>query len=134
MEDYELAVQGKKSQKIKSIVIYSAITILTIVINIPVLIVTIEFVGNITAYLDNIFRIYPRYPAIFPHLWKLYSMLLMVNIFLLLMIEFVIVCLFRRRLNKFFKIDNLFTIKKILIFAITVVVVQFFFSLWLWLL
>ena len=130
---YIMERQNKKYQLRKSIMIYFVIVILTIIINIPVFIfATNDFIGNFTGSLNHYLRLCAIRPVIFPPIEKILSMCLMVNLFLLLIIEFVVVCLFHRRLNRFFRINNLFTVKKFFLLAIIIVGVQMIFSLWLW--
>jgi hypothetical protein len=126
--------RNKKNKRIKSIGIYFTVIVFTVITNIPIfLYVTWRLTTDVTNYLSaNISFLYVKKPIIFfEGLFKLLAIDFMLNLFLLLVIEFVVVCLFRKRLNKFFKIDNLFTIKKILLLAIAILVVQFIFSCWL---
>ena len=134
MDNYCMEQQeDKKKQHKKSIVIYSAIVLFTIIINVPIFtFITNEFVGNLTFYLNQYLKLYPIKPVIFPPILKIFSMCLIVNLFLLLVIEFVVVCLFRKRLNKFFKIDNLFTLKKFAWLVVIIISVQLIISCWMW--
>jgi magnesium-transporting ATPase (P-type) len=121
----------QKNKKIykKNIGIYFAIVIFTILINIPMfLYLSWHFITDIVNYLSaNISFLYVKKTIIFfEEFHKIMAIDFMVNIFLLLSIEFVIVCIFRKQLNK------LFTMKKFLLLAIIILFVQFIFSCWLW--
>jgi hypothetical protein len=138
MENYikEVSENKKKNNKyLKSIGIYLIIVIFTIIINIFMYsYVSCYFIVDIGDYLSkNIPFLYIKRPIIFfDGVPKLFARDFMLNIFLLLIIEFGIVYLFRKRLNKFFKIENLFTIKKIMLLAGIIIVIQIIFSCYLW--
>jgi hypothetical protein len=88
---------------------------------------------DISNYLSaNIPFLYVEKPIIFTGILKMISIDLMLNMFLLLIIEFVIICLFHKRLNKLFKIDKLFTLKKFFVLAIVILTLQFILSFWMW--
>jgi len=128
-----MEIRNKKNHRIKSIGISFAIAIFTLIVNIPIFIfITNDLVKNIEFYLNHYFQLYPIKPVIFPPLGKIFSICLIVNICLLLIIEFAIICLFHKQLNKFFKIENLFTIKKFIVLGIIIVAMQMIISYWLW--
>ena len=128
-----MELQNKKIRKIKNMVIYFIITLFTLIVNILLFtFITTDFIGNIEIFLNRYLKLYVVKPVVVPPLGKIFSTCLMLNLLLLLIIEFVFICLFHKRMNKFSKIDNLFTIKKFLLFAVIVIGVQMLFSLWLW--
>ena len=126
-------LENKKRQCKKNIGIYLAIIIFTIIVNIPVLLfVSFDIIANITHYIvSNYLKFWIIKPEVFP-IGKILSQCLMINIFLLLIIEFVIVWLFYKQLNKIFKIDNLFTMKKFIWLAIITIGIQFIISCIFW--
>jgi hypothetical protein len=106
--------QNKKNQFIKRMGIYSFMVVFTILMNIPIYgYITWHLIVPISNYLSN----HIKYLHIEPFIWfdgigKVLSIDLMINIFLLLIIEFVIIVIFGKKLNALFRINNLFTIKK----------------------
>jgi hypothetical protein len=132
MENCIKEAQGRKNKHMKKILIYFAVVSLTIIVNIfTLLFVSFEFIANITHYLSNYLNFLIIEPNIFP-VKKILSQCFMLNIFLLLAIEFVVVLLFNKRLNIFLKIDNLFTIKKFFVLATIIIGLQAILSLLLW--
>ena len=134
----EVLQMKKKKNKVKSksIGIFITIVILTIVINIPIYLhLTWHFIAEIGNYLsDNIPFLYIKTPIIFlDGIPKSFAIDLMLNIFLLLMIEFSIVYAFRKRLNKIIGIEDLFTMKKLFFIVIITIGLQMIISCWLWL-
>ena len=118
-------------KKTKSVIVYLSTIIFTLIINSISLFVTIGFIESILHYF-HYFKLYTPKPVVFPPFGEIFSMDLMANLLLLLIIEFVVVCLLRKKLNTFFKIDNLFTIKKFIILALIIIGLQMTFSLYLW--
>jgi len=114
--------------------IYSVIVLqLTIITNYYTLIyITNEFTGNITFYLNQYIILYTIRPVVFPPLLKFLSMFLMVNLFFLLIVEFGLIWLLHKRLNRFFRIEKLFTAKKITLLASVIIYIQLIISCWLW--
>jgi hypothetical protein len=113
-----------KQNKLKSILIYSCVAIFTILINIPLFL-------NVTGYLilgvKNYF--FPPKPVIFPNLTKLLFIDFMCNLILILILEFIVVLLFNKQLNKLFRIYNLFTIKKFLLLSVIIIIIQIILNL-----
>jgi hypothetical protein len=102
--------------------------------NIPICTyITWNFIGDIVNYLsENISVLYVKKPIVFfEGLSKLMAIGFIINLFLLLIVEFVIVCFFHKRLNKLFGIENLFTIKKFILLMIVILGIQIVFSYWL---
>ena len=129
-------METENKKRIKSTSIYFAIIIFTIIVNIPIfLFVAMCFVGDLSNYLsDNVSFLYIRKPIF---LWgggiiRVLSINFMVNIILLLIVVLGAIWLFRKRLNKFFKTNDLFTIKKIGWLAVIVISVQLIISCWMW--
>jgi hypothetical protein len=124
-------MKKNENQKFKSVGIYLSVIIFTFIVNVIILLFSFNFVDNTLNHL-NYLKLYTIKPVIFPPLGKIFSMCFILNLLLLLIIEFVIIYLFRKRLNNFFKIDNLFTIKKFLLLAVIIIGVQMILSCWLW--
>jgi len=133
--EMEVSANNKINKYAKNIVIYFAIAMFTIIMNIPIFIyVTWYFITNVSNYLsENISFLYIKKPIILlDGMPRVLAIDLMLNIFLVLIIEFFIVWLFHKRLNTFFKINDLFAMKKIYLLAILIIVIQMIFSFLLW--
>jgi hypothetical protein len=123
-----MEVQNKK-QRIKSIIIYFTIAIFTIFVNFFIFLFATKYIiVDFTDYLSSLY--YGEYIRF--GIFKGLAVNLMFSIFLLLIVECVIVKLFYKRLNRFFKIENLFTIKKFIWIAIIIITMQTIISCWLW--
>jgi hypothetical protein len=114
--------------------IYCAIVILTVIVNIiSYICITWIYINKITNYiigkitcLDSL-----QIPSVFVNLKRI-AIDLMINICQLCLAELVLFILFSQTLNRFFKIDKLFTNKKIVYFLIVSVFIQIIISCWLW--
>jgi hypothetical protein len=108
----------RKNTILTNVIVYSIIGIFTLIINFPVF-------GYITGYLivwiQSLFY-HPR-PVIFPDL-NIFYLDLTINLLVLLMIEYMILRMFHNRLNRLFKINNLFTTKKFCLLAVIIIVLQ----------
>jgi magnesium-transporting ATPase (P-type) len=117
-----------EDKKSLNILTYLVILIFTLIVNFVTLLFSFEHITNILYCL----KLFTIRPVIFPPLGKLYAICFTINVSLLLLIEFVIICIFRKRLNSLFKTNNLFTIKKFLYIAVVVIGLQMIISCWLW--
>ncbi len=133
-ENYKKEV-SQINKRARRIGIYFSIIFLSIVINILALLFgTWHITSHITNYLtENIQTLNVKKPIIFfDGVFKIYAIDLMINIFILLAIEFIAVSIFKKRLNKFFLIDGLFTTKRFFFLAIIIIGIQMIFSFILW--
>lgn len=117
----------------KSTVIYIEIILLNIILSIPIFFyLTWYYICNIGNYLiKHLQFLNPHKPVIIATL-RPFAIDLMLNTLHLLVIEFIIVWLFHKKLNDLFKIERLFTKKKAVLLSLIIVVIQFFISYWLW--
>jgi hypothetical protein len=114
-----------------SIYTYFFIALFSLIVNFPMLYISGDFVGFIAAYLSKYINFMQIQPFVIFSM-KVFAVPLVLNIFVLLTIEFAIVCIFHRKLNKLFKIEKLFTIKKFSVLAIGIISIQIIFSFLLW--
>ena len=125
--------QNKNKQKRISIATYFTVTLFTLIMNFLLLIfITKDFISNFEFYINQYLKLYTIKPVIFPPLGKFAAISLFINLFFLLVVEFLILLLFRKQLNRLIKIDNLFTVKKITLLIIIMIIVQVIISCWLW--
>jgi len=127
---------NKKQQRIKSVSIYFFIIVFTVIVNIPTyMFATWCIISDFCNYIsEHVSFLYIRKPIF---LWggglvRAIALASMINILLLLIVEFGLIWLFRKRLNKIFRINELFTTKKIIWLAIITFSVQLIISCWLW--
>jgi len=117
----------------KSLGAYILIVFFTVFINLIIyLYIPNKYIANVSFILPAKIQTLYTQQLIFIN-FKFVSINLILNILLLLIIEFMIICLFQSKLNEKFKIDNLFTIKKFILLAIVIILIQLVFSYWLWL-
>ena len=127
--------QNKKTKYIKHIIVYIAIPMANVVIN---LLIFIYLTFYITLYItkilfSNVGYLEKQQPLmLFDGLNKIFSIAFVVNLLLLLIIEFIIMMIFQKKLNILFKRDNLFTIKNYLIIACASIMIQIIFSCLFW--
>jgi len=129
-----MELQNKRNQRIKRLGIYFIIAILTMIINILLYIhVTWYFINHIADFLsENVSLLYISKPIYFEGLFRSLVLCLTVNLFFLLLVESVVIWLFHKRINKVFKINNLFTTKKIIWLAIIIMGINLIASYWIW--
>jgi len=123
-------------QHLKRKGIYLALIVITIFLN---CIVYYSFSWKMTDYItdyltDNISFLYVKKPILLSicEFFKLLALGLIVNIIYLLIIEFVLLSIFRKQLNKLLKTENLFTIKNIIFYTLSTLGLQIFLSIWIW--
>jgi len=126
VENYNMDTNRKRKIFLWNILIYSCIGIITMVIHFPLF---IYVTGYLIAGIENYFH--PPTPTVFPNFEKI-LLNFNVSLLLLLIIELGVIWLFHKQLNRFFKIENLFTGKKIIWLAIIIIGVQMIISCWLW--
>lgn len=119
--------------KIDRISLYTYISIIffSLIINFLMLYFTGDFIGNILVNVTKYFKFLYIQPFII-FSWKVFAELLFCNIFIVLAIEFVLISIFYRKLNKLFNIENLFTINKFIKFAMIIISIQGLLSIILW--
>jgi hypothetical protein len=123
--------QPRKKNKYNKAYIYCSIILISLILNLPLLYITGDFVSYIVQYLSGYFRILNVQPfVIFSR--KAFAELLVLNMFILITIEFIIIYIFRKKLNKIFKIDNLFTTNKLITLLILILCIQLIISFGLW--
>ena len=124
--------QNKKC--LKNIGTYFIIVIFTMILNaLLYFYATWHFISDIGNYLsDNISFLHIKKPIFFEGLFRVIVLDLTVNLFFLLLVEFVIIWVFCRQLNGLFKINNLFTTKKIIWLAVIIMGIHLIFSCWIW--
>lgn len=110
---------------------YFFIAFFSLILNLPMLYISGNIVSSIATFLSkNIYFMQIEHFVIFSR--KVLAEFLVLNMFILLTIEFTIVCLFHGKMNTLFKVKNLFTIKKFLLLSLAIIIVQVAISFWLW--
>lgn len=123
---------SKKTNSFRmSLFIYLSIIIISLIANYFLLFITGDFISHVAIYLSDYVKIVKIEPFII-FSGKVLAELLLLNIFILMAIEFVIVYLFHINLNNLFRLSKLFTIKKYIILEIIIVSIQIAISIWLW--
>lgn len=110
------------------------IILFNIIINVPLFTyITWRFIGIISKPLfNNILDIKLNAPAVFPAGFsKVITIELLINIIILMTVEFLILFTFKKRLNNFFR-TNLFTLNSIFIITLIPIFVQLLVLIYYW--